>query len=319
MMDSASECDKQSTKGIFQMSKDSIAATEEKAPKASKSAAKAGRGEVAPSGKAQMIRFGDIEINEEVNVRKTYDKKRIESLAQAMLTEGQLDPFLVGPKDPKTGKHLLTAGFRRSRAHILNYGDKANDVLVSVNVKEFKSADEALLANMSFDEGREPIKRYELADRLHYMATSLGFKGVDLAKRINMSNATVSNLITCRTKLAPEILEAWKNAPSAEQEIPISRLTEWAAYPHEDQLAAFEEYMAPEDDANNDEDENKASDAEDEKEPKKNILLKPLGKKAIIAKLEEFREREGSLTKTEAGAFNALRWVLQETKTLRLG
>lgn len=303
------------------MSKDSTAATEEKAIKKNKAdkSDKPDKSPPAESGKAQMIRFGDIDINDDVNVRKTYDSKRIASLAQAIRTEGQLDPFLVGPKDSKTGKYPLIAGFRRSRAHKLIHSDKADDILVPVNVKEFKGTEEALLANMSFDEGREPIKRYELADRLHYMATSLGFKGVDLAKRINMSNATVSNLITCRTKLAPEILEAWKNAPSAEQEIPISRLTEWAAYPHEDQLAAFAEYMAPEDDANNDEDENSAADAKDEKEPKKNILLKPLGKKAIIAKLDEFREREGSLTKVESGAFNALRWVLQETKTLRLG
>jgi ParB/RepB/Spo0J family partition protein len=275
------------------------------------------------SGVAQMIPFGDIFIDDELNVRKTYDKKKLASLAESIRTQGQLDPFLVGPKN-KDGKYPLIAGFRRSRAHKLVHGDAAASVLVPVNVKEFRSSEEALLANMAFDEGREPIKRYELADRLAYMSSELGYKGVDLAKKINMSNATVSNIITCRTKLCDEVLAAWSGAPSPEQEIPISKLVEWAHYPTEDQLAALEDYMSAGEDE--DPEEPSAGDGKGEgkgkkDKPKSAVLLKPLSKKTLVGKLTEFREREGDgdeFTDAEVGAYKTLRWVLGETKTLRL-
>lgn len=276
------------------------------------------------ASEAMMIPFGDIAIDDELNVRKTYDKKKLASLAESIRTQGQLDPFLVGPKN-KDGKYPLIAGFRRSRAHKLVHGESAASVLVPVNVKEFRTADEALLANMAFDEGREPIKRYELADRLTYMSTNLGYKGIELAKKINMSNATVSNLITCRTKLCDDVLKAWASAPSPEQEIPISKLVEWAHYPTEDQLEALAAYMSTDSDEESEEDPD-AGDGEGEGKGKKNkpkspALLKPLSKKVLVAKLTEFREREGDgddFTDVEVGAYKALRWVLGETKTLRL-
>ena len=272
---------------------------------------------------AMMVLFGDIVIDDNMNVRKTYDGKRIASLALSIKTQGQLDPFLVAPRS-EDGKYHLISGFRRARAHKLIHGDKAPEILVPANVKRFRNADDALIANLAFDEGREPVKRYELADRLAYMSGELGYKGIDLAKKINMSNATVSNLIACRNRLAQEVLDVWKSAPSPDQEIPISRLVEWSQFPVEDQLAALEAYMSLGDESD-DEDENSGDGGAGDGEPKdrkkkKTILMKPRSKKNLVAKLDEFRERETAgeeFSEAEAGAFKCLRWVLQETKTLR--
>lgn len=273
---------------------------------------------------AMMIPFGEIVVDDNMNVRKTYDGKRIASLAASIRTQGQLDPYLVAPRS-EDGKYHLISGFRRARAHVLIHGDKSAEIMVPANVKRFANPDDALIANLAFDEGREPVKRYELADRLAYLSGELGYKGVDLAKKINMSNATVSNLIACRNRLAQEVLDVWKSAPSPDQEIPISRLVEWSQFPVEDQLAALEAYMSLGDESD-DEDEN-SGDGDDAgdgdpkgKNKKKTILMKPRSKKNLVAKLDEFREREAAgeeFSEAEAGAFKCLRWVLQETKTLR--
>lgn len=277
------------------------------------------------SGTVISLAFRQVVIPEDFNVRQTYNADDDAALALSIQRQGILSPVLV--RRLPDGTYELVAGFRRMRALRAIHGDKVGDVSVPCYVREFASYKDAYIANMSENETRSTVKRYDLADRLVTMRDRFNYKGIDLAKLIGMSNATVSNLMACRTKLAPEIIAHWKAAPTVDAEIPISRLTAWAKYPHDEQVLAFDAYLA---EINGDKPGDGASDGDGagdgdgdgagDPKGKREILFSLRSKDEIIAMMKELRDVQCSnaaWTDIQEGAIRALEWCLKERDILR--
>jgi ParB/RepB/Spo0J family partition protein len=267
------------------------------------------------TGEACMVVFGEIVIDQSDNVRKVYERAALASLADSIKRQGQLDPFLV--ERHADGTLRLVSGFRRAQAIALIHGAKAPTTMVPCIVRAFSSLKNTWLANMTFDEAREPVKRFDLATRLEHMSTIMHYKGKDLAKLINMSDATVSNLIKCIQKLHPEILAYWEAAPTMALEMPYSRLVEWAKFPHEDQIAAWNAYRVEKGEIEAPISESEGGsegegEGEGEGKKTKEIMVSLRSKSDITAQMLEMQSRHMSLTEYEKGLLHALEWATRE-------
>ena len=274
-------------------------------------------------GNACNLMFADIIVDETFNVRQSYNDDEIEALAKSIKSNGLLNPVLVRRRED--GKVELVSGFRRMRALRTIHGDKVNDVAVPCLVREFSTLKAAYIANMAENESRATVKRYDLADRLTIMHEKHGYKGLDLAKLIGMSNATVSNLMACRTKLAEPIIEHWKAAPTVEAEIPISRLTAWAKFSHDDQVKAFEAYLAESRGETGETGETgdtgeTGETGDNGAKGKSEILLSLRSKNDVLSMmkaLKEIQESGAGWTDLQEGILRALEWALKERDVLR--
>ena len=201
-----------------------------------------------------------IEVDEQFNIRQTYSPIRHGELVQSIAEKGLLSPLHVWEYAP--GKFRLIAGFRRMRALkevAKGIGSGVSDrpippglswdgleLYVPVYVKQFSSLAAAKLANAAIDEGHEVVKRYDVAVRFDELLSSGEVASPDdLARETGMRRVVVNELVQCRRRLHPEILEAWRVAPSAEWEIPLGTLVRWSKLKLEHQLAEFRDYVPP--------------------------------------------------------------------------
>lgn len=204
-----------------------------------------------------------IEVDEQFNIRQTYSPLRHSELVQSIAEKGLLSPLHVWEYEP--GKFRLIAGFRRMRAlkelqdesstppglawtrfPVGLAGARPATLLVPVYVKQFSSLSAAKLANAAIDEGHEVVKRYDVAVRFDELLSSGEVASPDdLARETGMRRVVVNELVQCRRRLHPEILEAWRVAPSAEWEIPLGTLVRWSKLKLEHQLAEFRDYVPP--------------------------------------------------------------------------
>jgi len=266
------------------------------------------------TGEACMILFGEIVVNDIDNVRKVYEPCALAALADSIRKQGQLDPFLV--ERHNDGSLRLVSGFRRAQALTILHGiDKIGSVSVPCIVRDFVSLKCTYLANLTFDESREPVKRFDLATRLEHMSSVMGYRGVELSKMIGMSNSSVSNLIKCIRFLHPEILAYWEAAPTMALEMPYAKLVEWAKYKHEEQLLAFTAYrvekkeiVAPV----QSEGEGEGEGEGDGQKLTKEILVSLRSKADIAAQMLAMQARHMSLSDYEKGLLHALEWALRE-------
>lgn len=274
----------------------------------------------ATRGENTMIRFSDLLIDEAFNVRKTYPLDSLKVLVASIEhTGGLLAPLTVTARPD--GKFFLQSGFRRSRALRMIHGAKLDQMMVPARVLQFTNEDDAVFANLAVDQAHEPIRKYDLADRLTYMRQVRKLENKEIAEKSGLGPMTVSQLITCRTKLHSDIIEAWKAAPSVEQEIKFTHLLEWSRHPHEDQLVAFRQYM----DAHAADESEDAASVEDGKKKKKkpkavNVATQKVRpKKQLSTQLEKFEEKKEDLSGEKLGAYRMLRWTLGYTEKLTLG
>lgn len=275
--------------------------------------------------KSVRIKFRNLKIVWENNVRKTYTPEWIEKLGQSLKEDGQKRDLDVAEPDAE-GMYELLGGYSRCKAFMLIYGKDVGDIMVDVRVHPNKragvplTAEEKMQINLASDEQQMPVKRSELAERVTYMVQEIGIKQQVVAKKCMVDAATVSELVKCWTKLEPRIKEAWKKAPTRQLEIPLSVLTQWAKFPFDAQMEAFDRYMSPpsESDAEDEDELGDGGDNEDEQKEKgsKEIFWKVRSKKEIKNRLDELlaMRKEGSLTELQEHSIKELRWVLNDLK-----
>lgn len=301
-------------------------------------AEKSGEGVVVPDGKLEVdkatgkhlhperimtfIPFTKLVVDEKLNTRQVYDSGRIEELAESIKEVGLEDPLGVSFRK-EDGKYDVLKGFRRIRALRKVYGAELMKMEVPCRILSVSSLEDKMMSNLISDHN-EPIRSYDLAQRLHMLCVDMGVSQARLSKRMGIDPTSVSNLISCWKALAPEIKTHWGKAPSKDQEIPKSLLIQWSKYPHEDQMVAFRQYLDPEAASQTDEEEDEIEvDGLEPKKPKNpEVTHKIRGKKEIQVQLASIKaakeDKNGKpLSPMEAGAMEALRWVLNEKQTLR--
>lgn len=265
------------------------------------------------------VTLGTIAVDDSLNVRQTYTDSHIAELAKSIEKVGILRPLTVAKRGEND--YVLMGGFCRVRAVKLLYPEAWQTIEVPVSVVTAKSPEEILQFNIGDDESAEPPKRSEVADRLNYLVSDVGIKQAKLAERTGISQADVSKMISVVRKLHPDILAAWREAPTRAEEIPFALLYNWCQFKPEQQLAAFEHYKAPPVETVEGEDEGEGEDEAGPKRRKKNenkeILRKVRTKKEIEAELQKYLDME-ELSETQDVVRKVLEWVLSERKTIRV-
>lgn len=200
-------------------------------------------------GVAQRVPLSAIIVRPEFNARQTY--RDIDPLRHSIEENGLEQPlvcYFLTSETPVYEDYLiyLQSGFRRKLAldAIAAHLD-APDMLVDVKIKEFTSHDEAMIAALAVDTTGDPLRNYDLANRLDYLQRKYPKK--DLARMTGMSPQKARTLLGCMRDLEPKIIAAWSKAPSPEMEIPLARLSAWRKETKADQLRALEAYLSGED------------------------------------------------------------------------
>jgi ParB/RepB/Spo0J family partition protein len=273
-----------------------------------------------------LIRFKNLVVNEKINTRQVYEQTRIDQLVESIREVGLEEPLGVCPVQGKEGKYELLKGFRRIRALRKVYDkDVLPEMEVMCRILPAIKDEDKMMSNLISDH-HEPIRSYDLAERFHTLCVEMRVPQVQVAKRMGIDATTVSSLIGCWKTLAPEIKTDWGKAQSRDQEIPKTLLIQWSKYAKEDQLLAYRQYLDPEAALQTDEEEDEIEvDGDNPKKPKNpEVTHKIRGKKEIqvqLASIKAAKEDEATdgkaLTPEERGAMEALRWVLNERKTLR--
>lgn len=265
------------------------------------------------------VALGSIIVDDNLNVRQTYTESHIQDLAKSIGKVGILRPLTVARKDD--GTYMLMGGFCRVRAVKVLYPDTWQEIEVPVSIVTARSPEEILQYNIGDDESAEPPKRSEVAERLNYLVSDVGIKQAKLAERTGISQADVSKMISVVRKLHPDILDAWKAAPTRAEEIPFALLYNWCQFKPEQQLSAFEHYKAPpseEDFVESDEEqEPEAGPKRKKKAEDKEILRKVRTKKEIETELQRFAEIEEP-TEAQVVARKVLEWVISDRRTIRV-
>jgi ParB/RepB/Spo0J family partition protein len=116
-------------------------------------------------------------IVEDENPRTTIAKKPLDELAASIREHGVLQPVLVEPKD---GKHVLVAGYRRLEASKLAKKKTVPAVVQGLNGGKLAAA---ITENLL----REDLTPLEEADAIHELQEQEGLSQRDLAKRLGKS------------------------------------------------------------------------------------------------------------------------------------
>ena len=159
-----------------------------------------------------------------------------------------------------------------------------------------------------FTYSREEVKLgYSLAKQWYNRVKDKKDTQSVIAKEFGFSDATISNYISAfKNIVVQKILDEWRdteetNPPSISELVKISKMES-----HEDQCAKWVSYCH---DAGR---KTGVTSTKGDKSPR----LKLRSEAELIAKLEDFqyhKKTDGSLSDHENGAYECLRWVLQQT------
>ncbi|HYT94116.1 MAG TPA: ParB/RepB/Spo0J family partition protein [Gemmataceae bacterium] len=149
-----------------------------------------------PTDQAQ-VPVAQIEHNP-FQPRKTFDQEELASLSASVRSHGILQPLVVRVKD---GKYQLVAGERRLRA-AQEVGLTSVPVRV-VNFNDQEILEAALIENIQ----RTDLNPIEKAQGFKDYLERFGMTHEELAKRIGLARATITNLVNL-LELAHEVQEA---------------------------------------------------------------------------------------------------------------
>ena len=173
-----------------------------------------------------------------LNPRKAFNDKTIEELAQSIKTDGLLQNLVVLKPKEKNKKYSILAGERGFRAisHLIEKGDLPKDFLISVEIKENLSEDEALRISMVENIQRENLAPLEEANALASLVKN-GEKLDDIVAQTGLSVATIR-----RRLMLLQLSDAVKDALNAQQ-ITLSQAEALAIGKHEAQDEALDEIL----------------------------------------------------------------------------
>lgn len=284
--------------------------------------------------KLSHISMDQIEVDYHFNGRmlrgegKEKQYHGIPELAQEIKRHGQLQPIIVtqigsGIKKP----FALIAGFRRfealrqlgkKEAYVRVYSPKAE--------KEEKRHAELLLINAIENLSREQLTTYEQAAQMTRLAEG-GLKPPAISRYLTaaitgenksgFSETHVSNLISCFTKLHPQLLSKWR-----ENKIPLRVLNKVKLIqPADEQLDTQEirPYLTSSSTAS-DTPAASTGDGQDGQPPADPPTRRPTVKRlASVADTVKVFRKEGKIDKEVAGAvIKVLEFVMGESASLRI-
>lgn len=153
------------------------------------------KGDKNASDKVVMLKIRDIEPNPK-QPRRTFDKEKLEALAESLKTHGVIQPVLV-KKNPN-GMHTIIAGERRWRASKL-----AHLTEIPCIIKEF---DEKELMEVAFIENlqREDLNPIEEAEGYKNLMEKFDMTQEEVSERVGKSRSAVANTLRLNN-LCPEI------------------------------------------------------------------------------------------------------------------
>lgn len=180
-----------------------------------------------------LVSLRDILVDEKFNCRVHYygvtedyvdpvtgEKQR--SLASQIKESNFIQPATVKPTGASKGpKYFLVSGFRRFKAveHLWREEKDAEEKDRWLNgfpiVLTEASDEQAYFLNLTENIQRAGLSSYEIGLRCQMLANKFKLKQTDIAARLGHSQGYVSTLIQAVEKLAPEILNAWKNGHRA--------------------------------------------------------------------------------------------------------
>jgi len=157
-----------------------------------------------PSAGLRAIPVGSIVPNK-YQPRRSFSEASLEGLASSIRTSGVIQPIVVrrlaGVDDaPQGARWELVAGERRWRAARL--AGLAEIPAIVTQATDRESAELALVENLQ----REDLNPVERAEALKRLRDEFGLTQAQVAERVGLERATVTNLIRL-TELEPEILE----------------------------------------------------------------------------------------------------------------
>lgn len=133
-----------------------------------------------------MINVADIRINPN-QPRKTYDKEKLDELAESIRAHGMIEPVIVRPVDG--GTFELVAGERRFRAAV-QAGLRAIPAVARV-LDDRQALEVALVENLQ----REDIKPLECAEAYRQLMEDFGLTQEEIAQRVGKSRSAVANTL----------------------------------------------------------------------------------------------------------------------------
>ncbi len=135
--------------------------------------------------KILSIPLSKLVINVDENVRKDFNN--LDNLQDSLTEHGMLHPILVSEGDD--GNYRVVAGFRRATAARNLKWDEIPATLHDGTAEDAKILQ--IIENLE----REELSPYETATGLQKLVEAYGLTRDELAKRINKSNAWVSNYL----------------------------------------------------------------------------------------------------------------------------
>jgi len=265
------------------------------------------------------VKLGSLVVDDDLNVRQTYNEAHIQSLATSIAKVGVTRPLTVS-REVSGDKYTLLGGFCRVRAIKSLYPDSWQDVEVPVSIVVAKSPEELLQFNIGDDESAEPPKRSEVAKRLYYMVEEVGIKQSKLAEKTGLSQADVSKMVSVMKKLHPDILAEWEAAPTRAEEIPFALLYNWSQFKADAQLQALSHYKSPpllDEEVEEEEEEPEAKPKRKPRSEEREIMHKVRTKKEVENELARYLDIE-ERTEAQEAVRKTLEWCLSERKTIRV-
>ena len=142
----------------------------------------------------QSVPFNRIDANYSENLRKTYEG--IESLAQSILTQGQIDPIGAYKEGDK---YIVVYGYRRYTAiqSLIKNGDLPTDFAVKIQKIEKPNRENHILLNINTNSGMA-FSAIELANAFKELS-ECGYTQAVIAEKTGYSQPEVSNYLKLLT------------------------------------------------------------------------------------------------------------------------
>jgi ParB family chromosome partitioning protein len=131
--------------------------------------------------------------------RRTFDKDKLDELADSIRVHGIIEPVIVRPTGE--GTYELVAGERRFRASIQAGLNKIPAVVRVLDDRQ--SLEMALIENIQ----REDIKPMECAEAYRRLMDEFGLTQEQIAERVGKDRSTIANTLRL-LNLPPQILES---------------------------------------------------------------------------------------------------------------
>jgi ParB family chromosome partitioning protein len=151
------------------------------------------------SGAIKEIPVDEI-IPNPFQVRRNFDQKALEELAQSVKEHGLIQPLIV-THDAESGKYQLIAGERRWHAAKIAGLSTVPAIVKEVSPRQMLEI--ALVENIQ----RADLNPLEEAEAYHFLIEEFGLTQEEVAKRVGKSRTAVANTVRL-LRLPPEVKSA---------------------------------------------------------------------------------------------------------------